>query len=463
MESRLVKCVGSFAVERNDFPTTKDVWKRLSFENLSAEVLLKHQWCDGKTEIILVGDPNLTRDSMRKIEKNIKEIEVRIQEEKDTKDTVMKLKHHEAKYIEITKQLDSLHQRFNLKELKLDGKPPNQQLHIKGHHSVVDEVWKAVENIKGSMVKESVRKSQPYLKMCGDCGKIIEKSLKESKVLAVCDVEGSSLVAYAGSLEQARGALDCIQRVVWDAEYPPERPFTQPEAELLKTNAKEWQTLIHKQLKEITSPVEVIETLQGKFMVIGVNAQHKVDVFDAMDSFFTSRLLQSKTISGDRRRMEYLIKFSMSDLDAIEKECKTKLTYTDSSVKLTGTLPDIQRAESALMRHHDSVIVEQHDVEGKHNIDIITQDPTMLDDIGTICKTLIIHENAPAPKDDDITQQADIRELFNLRLPSGMRLIYRKLNAMEVKDCDCLILPVDTTLFSRPCYSKSVINKGRLV
>lgn len=371
----------------------------------------------------------------------IKRYEAEIQEEKSvTRVVVPNIPEYQIEYLTIINFFTEMMSKHKLKSIAGDVK--QQTVTIQGVPSHIEQVQQQMLKLLPAVAnsKVSANKKPLFIKVFKT--EFARKSIKQEfalkNVKAVWMLENRTVSVYSGSRALSEKAMECVNNVVWEAQYPSDHDFDELERKLLRSGI--WNDRKTEMLNTYAG-LEIIELGDRPGLGLAGLSQTKAAVLEDIPYFFSQNVTRKKPFDGTADRILFLTRFKKETFKELEKEHDVKVESSSNTVgvQIVGTKDNIANCERSLKKHHDAIRKEMVTVETEAMKQHIKDETDFLDEIGLKNKCLVVpHKEEDTTAAFGATSSATVRDhasvvTYSVTLPSGTLCEVRKGDITKMK------------------------------
>ena len=398
----------------------------------------------GINKIVIIGEKATVENLQAQISKKIKEKEKQIQEERSVRPVdVPNIPAYQIEYLECIKFFDEMRKAHKLKDIKAD--KDKEIVRITGIPSSIDEVQKRMLEIVRSVSKSrcSENKKPLFLKVLKTQLGIesLKNELLNRRVRAVWTIESKTVYMYSDSNENARLAMDCLNDVIWEAQYPASRDFDDLERKLLTSSG--WRNK-KAELEKTAEPLQIVQFGDKPALsLVGLKYQKGL-VLEEIPTFFELNVVRTDTFVGQGRRVSFLWRHHRRKVEDISGEFSVQINPGNQSeeMEIKGTRNAIANAKRALHMLHNTVKKGMHTVESPARVQHIKEDQDLLESVGLKTSCIVtIHEDEEEPMEFEAhvpTLRSSDGDRYTVSLSSGTTCTIKKGDITKLR-CDAIV------------------------
>ena len=414
-------------------------------------------------QVAIAGEAQTVQSLSTRIQGMIRKFEQEIQDEKTiTQVTVPNILEYQIQYLNLVGFFEEMIQKHKLKSFS--GDASKQSVTIQGRPTSIDSVQKTMFDLllKVTKSKASMTKKAPFVKVfkTASAEQTIRQQFLAKKIVALWCLENKTVTVYSESEDVSQTAIDCIDSIVWESQYPAENKFDEQEKKVLESEV--WKKK-KEEIQTLNQPLAIAELEDKSALAIAGLMQVKAVVIENINMFFSNHVQRTNKFCGTADRIAFLYKwngFAVAELES-KHNAKLDLNSKESAISITGTKDDVANCSRSLKKLHDAVCKEIHVITHQAMIHHIEIEQEFLESIGLKTKCLVVKHKeevaeATAPEEDS----GDIGTRYTLTLPSGTVCEVRK-DDITVLGCDAIVNAANGDLQHVGGLALNVTKKGR--
>ena len=413
-------------------------------------------------QVAIAGERKTVQNLSTRIQEMIHKFEQKIREENTIVEVkVPSIPEYQIQYLNLVgffKKMIEMH-----KLLSFSGDSSTRSVIMKGLPTSIDSVQKAMSELllKVNQSKVSMTKKALFLEVfkTPSAEQTIRQQFLINNIVALWCLENKTISVYSESKDISEKAMDCINSIVWESQYPAENKFDEQEKKVLDSDA--W-TKKKVEIEAQNKPLAIVELEDKSALTIAGLMQVKAVVIENINMFFSSHVQRTSKFLGAADRIFFLHKWKLSALKDLESEHNTKLDTNDreATISITGTKDDVASCSQSLKKLYDAVHKEVYTIDHLAMIHFIEVEREVLDRIGMMTKCLVIqHKDELAETRATEVDSGDIGNRYTTTLPSGTICEVRK-DDITVLGCDGIVNAANGDLQHVGGLALSIIKKG---
>ena len=411
-------------------------------------------------QIAISGEQRVVQDLSTRIQEMIRKLEQEIQEEKTiTEVTVPNMMDFQIKYLSLIGFFKEMAEKYQLKSFS--GDASKQCVTMKGRPTSIQSVQKLMFDLlpKVNQSKVSTTKTVHFLKVftTASAEQTIRQQFEVKQIVALWSLEKKTISVYSESKSVSQNAIDCINTVVWESQYPADNKFDEQEKKVLDSDA--W-TKKKEELEAQNESLEIVELEDKSALIIAGLMQVKVVVIEGINMFFSQNVQRTGKFNGVADRFSFLYKWKRFIFNDLESKHNVRINFQegDAAIGITGTKDDLANCSRSLQTIHDSVCKEIHIINNQAGIHLVEDDPEFLEHVGLKTNCLVVQHKEEATEASEEDSE-DIGTKYSLTLPSGAVCEVRK-DDITVLGCDAIVNTANGDLQHVGGLALHVIKKG---
>ena len=445
-------------------PKVRNLTKSLKV--IFATISAKQSAHPGANQLSVVGEKPTIENLKVQIEKLIKAEEKKIQEELAVRTIVFpNIKDYQIDYLELSEFFKDMKKAFTLRSISPDRQ--NERVTITGVPSSIDMVQKKMFDILPKLSKSRCAESKKpmFLKVLETAlaKESLSKEFLNKRLVAVWTLENRTINMYSEDKDKARLAMDSLNELIWEAEYPSNRNLDDLEMQLL-TSAL-WRDK-KAELMKVAEPLQIVQFGDRPGLsLVGLKHQ-KAHVLEEIPFFFEQNVERQSMFQGKGKRVSFLLKYNTRLLDDLASEFKTTIKRGDESkselLEITGTSNAIANTTRAVKAAHDRVRHGEFNIDVPAMVQHIKDDSEILESVGDKTKCVItLHEDE---EDFETSHSMGIAAMgsfagYRTVLPSGATCIVKKGDITSVK-CDAIVNAANEDLQHCGGLAHAIVQRG---
>lgn len=415
-------------------------------------------------QIAISGEKRTVKKLESKMLDMILKFERQIQEEKRiTTVVVPNIMEYQMNYL---KEADFFKRMIDVHKVKsFTGDSARQNVTIRGQPASVDAVQKDIFDLlpKVTNSKVSTKKRPTYLNVFKAelAQETIRKQLLTKRMLVFWCLDNKTISVYSDSKALSQAAMDCINNVVWEAQYPADRDLDESEQSLLKSPL--W-TSKKTELQQQYDPLEIVQVGDRAALELAGLMHVKASITESVRMFFDQNVKRTMSFDGAPERTSFLERFRKDVFKDVAQEHNVVIDKNDgeTGIKITGAKDNIANCARSLRNKYEAICKDIHVIEHESMIQLIKQEPEFLDSVGLKTLCLVVPH---ADKDETATaedEEGPDGNRYTLPLPTGTVCEVRK-DDITLLGCDAIVNAANGDLQHIGGLAKSVAKKGTLM
>ena len=354
---------------------------------------MSHQ--PGVNKICVIGERPTVENLQAQILKQIKQKEKEIQEEQNVKTVIIpNIRSYQVDYLERVKFLAEMKAAFKLKDI--DANKAREEITITGLPSCIEDVQKRMLDILPKVERSRVSETKKPLFLKVYKTQLAKESLENEfinrGVVASRTLENKTISMFSETKEKSRIAMDCLNDLIWESQYPQTREFDELEKKLLSTPS--WRAKEAELLKN-AAPLQIVQFGDKPGLSLVGLKYTKGLVLEEIPMFFEQNVIRTEPFVGRGRRVSFIKKFNHTTLEKLGAEFSVKITSGERPEELlvSGTRNALANAKRALTEAYNNIIKDEYTVDSPAMVQHIKDDKDLLDNAGLKTKCFVtIHE-----------------------------------------------------------------------
>ena len=283
---------------------------------------------------------------------------------------------------------------FKLKDI--DANKAREEITITGLPSCIEDVQKRMLDILPKVERSRVSETKKPLFLKVYKTQLAKESLENEflnrGVVASRTLENKTISMFSETKEKSRIAMDCLNDLIWESQYPQTREFDELEKKLLSTPS--WRAKEAELLKN-AAPLQIVQFGDKPGLSLVGLKYTKGLVLEEIPMFFEQNVIRTEPFVGRGRRVSFIKKFNHTTLEKLGAEFSVKITSGERPEELlvSGTRNALANAKRALTEAYNNIIKDEYTVDSPAMVQHIKDDKDLLDNAGLKTKCFVtIHE-----------------------------------------------------------------------